>query len=101
MWKTSFKPHNPRVTLASGASLSIQASSSHYCLPREDEGPYTHYELGFLRGLEAPDLSMLEEYEEPSCLGDSSGSGIYPYVPMPILEKIIARHWGLRVGRLP
>jgi hypothetical protein len=101
MWKTSFKPINPTVILNSGASLSIQASSSHYCLPREDEGPYTHYELAHPRGLGAPDLAMLEKYEEPSCLGDSSGSGIYPYVPKEILDKIINRHGGFRVGRFP
>ena len=101
MWETSFKPINPRVIFNSGASLSIQASSSHYCLPRADQGPYTHYELANPRGLGAPDLAMLEEYEEPSFQEPPSGSGIYPYVPKSVLDKIITRHGGLRVGRLP
>lgn len=101
MCSPNFKPNNPRVIFNSGASLSIQASRSHYSLPREDEGPYTHFELAHPRGLGAPDLAMLEKYEEPSCRPDTSGSGIYPYVPKEILDKIIARHGGFRVGQLP
>lgn len=101
MWKTSLKSVNPRITLNTGASLSVQASSSHYCLPRDDRGPYTHYEMAFPRGLEECDLILLKEFEEPSCLGDSSGSGVYPYVPKGVINKIINRHGGIRVGRLP
>ena len=87
------KPINPRVILNSGASLSIQASASHYCLPLENEGPYTHYELGHPRGLGAPDLALLKEYKD--------SEGIYAYVPKEVLEKIINRHWGFRIGQLP
>lgn len=90
-----FKENNPRVILNSGASLSIQASTSHYCLPRNNEGPYTHYELGHPRGLGSPDLAMLKEYE------DGEGSGIYAYVCKKVLDKIINRHGGFRVGQLP
>mgnify|MGYP001552072057 FL=1 len=95
MWKTSSNPINPRVILNSGASLSIQASSSHYCLPREDEGPYTHYEMGFPENLEESDLAMLEEFEE------APGEGVCPYVPKDVLKKIINRNGGIKKGQLP
>lgn len=88
-----FKPINPRVILNSGASLSIQASRSHYCLPPENEGPYTHYELAHPRGLGAPDLALLKKYED--------SEGIYAYVPKEVLDKIINSHGGFRVGQLP
>ena len=87
------KPINPRVILKSGAALSIQASASHYCFPQEDQGPYTHYELGHPRGLDATDLALLKEYEDRE--------GIYAYVPKKILDKIINSHGGFRVGQLP
>ena len=38
---------NPRIVCADGFSMSVQAFSSSYCLPRQDEGPHTHMEGGF------------------------------------------------------
>lgn len=90
-----FPRANPRIVLKSGAILSIQASSSHYCLPRKSHGPYSHYEVGNPKGLFPIDLKELSPYE------DGEGSGIYAYVPSKILEKIMHRHDGILEGRMP
>ena len=42
-----FKPYTPHVFCKDGEHLSVQASKTHYCTPRDDYGPYTHVEIGF------------------------------------------------------
>ena len=37
----------PRIFCNDGFSLSVQASRDHYSIPRNNEGPYTHVEVGF------------------------------------------------------
>jgi hypothetical protein len=49
--KTVFRVGNMRVRepiiLATGEKLSVQASAGHHCTPRDNFGPYTHYEVWF------------------------------------------------------
>ncbi len=68
-----------------GTTISIQASSSHYCTPKEDKLPlteYTHYELGF-PSKEIP--CLLEYSEDIECLT----STVYPYVPKAIVKEAL------------
>lgn len=76
----------PRCVMADMFTISIQASSLHYCEPKEDFGPYESYELGF------------PNFEDPLILPwseDSSFSSVYPYVPREIIGQMIDNHGGI------
>lgn len=74
-----------RVECEDGFTISIQAGSGFYCFPREnrDDGEYTHLELGFPNQRE----ELIEKYEE---------DGIYPFVPVEVVEQMIKKHGGFR-----
>ena len=36
-----------RIVCADGHTLSVQASETHYCTPRDNRGPWTHVEVGY------------------------------------------------------
>lgn len=76
-----------QVMCKDGFAISIQASRGHYCVPRTTiaDGNYTHLELGF----STEEESLLEEYKR---------DGIYPYVPIEIVEKVINKHGGIDGG---
>lgn len=77
----------PKITCLDGFSMSVQASSFHYCLPCEDGASrYTHVEVGYSSSYE----ETLQEYR---CFGDSF---VYGYVPVEVVESIIAKHGGLK-----
>ena len=40
------KKHYKSLKLDSGLHISVQASKTHYSIPRNGHGPYTHVELG-------------------------------------------------------
>jgi hypothetical protein len=42
--RTGARMPAPNITLPDGTLLSVQASAQHYCSPRDDNGPYTHFE---------------------------------------------------------
>ena len=67
-----------------GLVLSIQASRVHYSLPKTDEGPYTHFEIGY----PTMDLSLLDPYAD-------EGSDVYGYVPLEVVEKILENAGGV------
>lgn len=71
---------------ADGFKVSIQASHLHYCSPREDlaNGEYESVEIGFPSFKE----ELIMRYRD----GD-----IYPYVPIDIVEKMIANHGGIEL----
>ena len=72
---------------ADGFEMSVQASSGHYCEPREDHAEnYTHVEVGFPSQGEP----LLREYHE------GIGSSVYAYVPVEVVESIIAKHGGVK-----
>lgn len=72
-----------RTKCADGFEVSIQASESHYCKPRGNNGPYTHFELGHPSTFEP----LLAEYAE--CKGR-----IFGYVPFDVVEAVINKHGG-------
>jgi hypothetical protein len=45
----------PAMRCKSGFTLSIQASTAHYCTPRNNEGPYSHVEVMFLTPTQIPE----------------------------------------------
>jgi len=77
-----------RVTCKDGFSVSVRASATHYCRPRKDHGPWTHYELGFPN---QPD-DLIQAYAENS---DDPTDTVYAYVPHEILRQLIQTHGGI------
>jgi hypothetical protein len=79
------RDYNPRIVCADGFSISVQAFSSSYCTPRQDEGPHTHMEGGF------PSSAPLDDPCET----------VYPYVAREVFEREFELHGGIIEGKLP
>jgi len=65
-----------------GFTMSVQASSNHYCVPREmtDIENYTHFEVS------AEDEPLFKPYVS------SDNDHIFARVPKEIIEKVIEKH---------
>ena len=86
-----YHAHISRVKCADGYSVSIQASSGHYCLPREtfsDTALYNSFELGYPS---AADNALLEHAEDV----DNPTDTVYGYVPREVIEQVITSHGGI------
>ena len=70
---------------ADGFSMSVQASNSHYCSPRDDFGPYVSVEVGYPNRPEP----LLEPHS------DVVGGDVFGWVPVEVIAQIIAKHGGL------
>lgn len=71
-----------------GFRISVQASRTHYCTPKSNEGPWTHVECAYPS--EVPHLIM--EYCEHK---DTPTGSIYGFVPVELVEQLIEGHGGL------
>lgn len=76
------------VVCEDGFTVSIQASSSHYCSPRNMEGPYESFELGFPS---AVDEIIKEFAENPNCPTET----VYGYVPIMHVYALLYKHGGV------
>lgn len=83
----------PRTICSDGVSLSIQASRTHYCKPREDEGPYVAMEVGFIYDANGDQLSPPETWADYTD-GPEFPNDVYGYVPVEMIESFIADHGG-------
>ena len=88
---------NPRIVCADGFSISVQARSSSYCLPRKDNVPHTHMEGGFPTMIPGKELL---EYAEGGEFKDPCDT-VYPYVPREVFEREFELHGGIVEGKLP
>lgn len=80
----------PRVECNDGYSVSIQASSSHYCDPRRDNlTEYTEVELGY------PNMAdnLIADYAEDP---DDLCNTVYGYVPIEAVDELLAKHGGIK-----
>lgn len=77
-----------------GFSVSVQASQTNYCEPRNDEGPYTAVELGYPSRVEPKIMPWAEDPSEPT-------STVYGWVPADLVLEIINDHGGWKDGELP
>jgi len=81
-----FGEKRPMVICKDGTEYSIQASSNHYCFPREDGlEEYEEFEIGNIKNWEIDDLAQYAYYDE----------NIASFVPKEVVEKIIKEHGGL------
>ena len=80
----------PRAVCNDGFNVSIQASSSHYCEPREDNLPeYTEVELGYPSMVDA----LIKDYAEDP---DDLCNTVYGHVPIELVDELLAKHGGLK-----
>jgi hypothetical protein len=73
---------------ADGFQVSVQASSTHYCEPRDNFGPYTEVELGYPS---EPVEAWLEYAEDP----DRPTTTVYGYVPIEWVVQVLDQHGGI------
>lgn len=72
-----------------GFCVSVQASSIHYCAPRETGAyPYKTVELGYPNMV----IEELEPYAE--CTVDPTGT-VYPFVPIELVNDVMEKHGGI------
>lgn len=77
----------PRIVCADGFNLSVQASETHYCTPRDNKGPYTHVEIGFPSDVEPELMPYVEDAERPL-------DTVYAQVPIEVALAVINKHGG-------
>jgi hypothetical protein len=81
----------PMINCTDGFRMSVQASVSHYCEPRDNQGPYESAEVGY----PSKEEPLLAPYaEDPSQLTQT----VYGWVPMHVIEEVIAKHGGAVEG---
>lgn len=83
-----------RIICNDGTSISIQASEFHYCMPRNNVGPYSHVEVGY------PSVKpyfMMKYAEDPKSPTDT----VYGGVPVGIVLEFLNSHCGIKSGELP
>ena len=80
----------PEAVCADGFTLSIQASSMHYCRPSKDlqDGDYSKVELGNLSETVEEFLPYAENEARPLFT-------VYGYVPIETVNAVLAKHGGI------
>ena len=86
-----FKHLADSIICADGENLSVQASRTHYCDPRTDQGPYNTVEVGF-PSISPPD-TWAEYFDGDWDTEDHTGS-VYGYVPVALIREFIEEHGG-------
>ena len=82
--------NRPRLYCNDGYSISVQASSFHYCMPRLDGVQnYESVELGF----PSKEDELINDYAE----GDDYTKTVYGYVPIEVVERLIEKHGGIKI----
>jgi len=88
------------VVCQDGFSMSVQASSGHYCKPRENNAEvYTAVEVGFPSEPEPMLYSYFETWDNVDKLDPTDQ--VYAFVPSEIVTLVCAKHHGIVSGELP
>lgn len=78
------------LTLNDGTTMSVQASSSHYCSPRVDNAiSYSEVEIGF----PSKKISLLMPYAEDKTKPTDT---VYGWVPAAVLASVIKNAGGIK-----
>jgi len=81
----------PRVVCADGFSMSVQVSSGSYCTPRIDDADfYSEAEITLPSEVEPLIMEFAERADRPTFT-------VYGYVPVSIIDEVIAKHGGFRI----
>ena len=82
--------NRPRLYCNDGYSISVQASSFHYCRPRLDGiQNYESVELGF----PSTEDELINDYAKDN---SDYTKTVYGYVPIEISEELINKHGGIK-----
>ena len=90
----SHKPHYSEVCCLDGFHMSVQASETHYCEPRDNIGPYDSVEIGYPSMY---DINLIKHAEDP----DAPTETVYGWVPGYVVRMVIDSHGGMESGELP
>lgn len=80
----STRPVLGRIKCKDGTTLSVQASRTHYCTPKENFGPYTHVEVGYPS---SPPPKTWDKYAHDD-------GGVYAYIPIELVKEYVELHGG-------
>lgn len=84
------------MVLGDGSRVSVQASEGHYCEPRQTGlRAYTRVEVGFPTHADGTAWDLATVCPELAPFEDYPGSQVYGFVPVEVLEAILARHGGI------
>ena len=84
-------PIAKRIECVDGFSISVQATHGSYCSPRTNLGPWSQVECGFPSDVPTEIMGYAEEPEDPT-------GTVYGYVPIELVEELIAAHGGMKEG---
>jgi hypothetical protein len=79
----------PEIVCVDGFTMSVQASIYHYCEPRDNDGPYTQFEVGYPSEREESLMPFCEDADKPT-------DTVYGYVPYEVVMDVIEKHGGVR-----
>lgn len=80
----------PKIVCNDSFEMSVQASSGHYCEPRNLSDYYSKMEIGFPSKIEP----LILQYEEDSAAPKNT---VYGWVPIDIIQSVIDNHGGINV----
>ena len=80
-----------------GFKMSVQASAERLCTPKDDQGPYTHVEVG--RPSELEELLMPYAYAPSMIVG--MRPVLYANVPAAVIRAVLEKHAGMVTGQMP
>ena len=76
------------VTCVDGTTISVQASETHYCVPRSNDGGWTHVDVGY------PSVRPPDSWAEYAEEWDTPTETVYGYVPIELVREYIELHGG-------
>ena len=74
--------------------MSIQAHETAYCTPRDNDGPYTHVEIGFPSAIENTIIRFAGDCADPK-------ETVYGWVPSTVVLEVLQSHGGWARGEIP
>lgn len=80
-----------RITCNSGLTMSVQTSSTHYCTPRTDTGPWHEVEVGYPSARVGKLIPYAEKPDKPT-------KTVYAYVPFNLVLEVVNENGGLADG---
>lgn len=80
---------NP-IKLENGGKLSVQATHTHYCEPRNSTGPWTAVEVGFPEGVYLPD--SWKPFADYPKAGGWRSSDVFGWVPVELVRDLILQY---------
>ena len=86
-----YKDCAPRIKCLDGTTLSVQASRTHYCDPRDNFGPYFTVEVGF-PSTDPPE--SWRDYIDGDWDTDDRTGTVYGHVPVGLVREFVELHGG-------